>query len=310
MNLKEYFYILFFLFFVLFSSYGCDNGTKNQKKGKSSVKKKTKGTHRKKVVVGKNADNITHDKNENDRQDNKDAKTSRKSVKPPRFYPDVNQMKYDNKKDKSLKVDKTQSKPLSLKDSKKNIDKNIERNKNTSDTNKLPLDKTLPSNRSEVTKTKIKDTVLKEHGKNSIIEGGLQSSRKELKIKNDEEMSNPDLNKETKDETTNMKDKITDVTKEPSQAYTAAKKEKQPDEPKPKKIALDEKEKLIATGAIAKKKKTDYPTMDDVLSDWDTEKEKAGQTLAKDALTDNGQKPDNINVKQGITNQPDTQLQN
>ncbi|CEF68944.1 Hypothetical protein SRAE_2000359800 [Strongyloides ratti] len=306
MSIKEYFYILFFLFLVFLSSHGCNSGTKNQKKNKPSVKKKGKVYPKKKPIDGKINDKITNDKNDNDKTENKgDTKKSRKSVRPPRFYPDANQMRYDGKKEASLKIDKTQSKPSIIKDSGKILDNKGDRIKNPSDTNRIPLDKTLPSKKSEINRPKVKEVVVKEVGKYSIIDGGLQSSRKDNKNKNDEEMSSPDLNKETKDETTNLKEKMTENTKEPTQAGGTSKKGKKTDDPRPKKIELDEKEKLIATGAIAKKKKTDYPTMDDVLSDWDTEKEKAGQNLGKDPLSDNGKKNDSLKNNEEIAKEPE-----
>ena len=40
--------------------------------------------------------------------------------------------------------------------------------------------------------------------------------------------------------------------------------------PEPKKATLGDKEKLIASGAT--KKKTEYPTFDDVASDWEDSK--------------------------------------
>uniref|UniRef100_A0A0N5BXP4 G_PROTEIN_RECEP_F1_2 domain-containing protein n=1 Tax=Strongyloides papillosus TaxID=174720 RepID=A0A0N5BXP4_STREA len=261
---------------------------------KLSVKKKPKINQKKKTSAAKNSEPVANNNN-NTVTSNKDNKKSigRKSVKPPRFYPDANQMRFDGKKEASLKAEKTQSKTSPVeKNSGKAGDLKVEKVKTLSENKKVVLDKTLPSSKSVIKKAMVKNVIVKEpihnQGKNSLIEGGLQSSKRENK--NDEEMSSPDLNKETKDETTNARDKITDNTKEPSQAVVTAKKEKRHDDRKPKKIELDEKEKLIAAGAIAKKKKTDYPTMDDVLSDWDTEKEKSAQTGGKGAPAENGNK--------------------
>uniref|UniRef100_A0A0K0FZ02 Lipoprotein n=1 Tax=Strongyloides venezuelensis TaxID=75913 RepID=A0A0K0FZ02_STRVS len=309
MNIKEYFYILFFLFFIVFPSSGCSNGSKPNKREKLSVKKKPKINQKKKTSTAKKSEPVAN--NNNTVTSNKDNKKSigRKSVKPPRFYPDANQMRFDGKKEASLRAEKTQSKTSPVeKNSRKVDDVKVEKIKTLSENNKIVLDKTLPSSKSVIKKAMVKNVIVKDpihnQGKNSLIEGGLQSSKRENK--NDEEMSSPDLNKETKDETTNARDKITDNTKEPSQAVVMAKKEKRHDDRRPKKIELDEKEKLIAAGAIAKKKKTDYPTMDDVLSDWDTEKEKSAQTGGKGAPVENGNKL-NVGNKSDGESKPDNE---
>ncbi|EYB94673.1 hypothetical protein Y032_0168g165 [Ancylostoma ceylanicum] len=52
--------------------------------------------------------------------------------------------------------------------------------------------------------------------------------------------------------------------------------------PQPKVLKATQKEKQIAAGA--KRKSTDYPTMDEILSDWDENDEAANQLKKKASL--------------------------
>jgi len=58
---------------------------------------------------------------------------------------------------------------------------------------------------------------------------------------------------------------------------------------KPRVIPKNEKEEMIAKGQL-KKGKHDYPTMDDVVSDWDSEKDPKKDAKGKKKLTDTDKK--------------------
>uniref|UniRef100_A0AC34QFN4 Uncharacterized protein n=1 Tax=Panagrolaimus sp. JU765 TaxID=591449 RepID=A0AC34QFN4_9BILA len=70
-----------------------------------------------------------------------------------------------------------------------------------------------------------------------------------------------------------------------------SKKDKEtPEKPKPRQMPKDEKQKKIDAGA--KKGKGEYPTMDDVLSDWDSKKDK--KESKKETKRDSSTKSKNV----------------
>uniref|UniRef100_A0A0N4ZR57 Uncharacterized protein n=1 Tax=Parastrongyloides trichosuri TaxID=131310 RepID=A0A0N4ZR57_PARTI len=292
MIVLEYLYLFFITICIILTPYGCSMGGKTKGKDKGFKTKggsKQKSGFKRKETPNKTIKVVDSTVPSGEKKEEKkdDKKASRKSIKPPRFEASPQPVP-----EPELNVDKTQSdvvqamaKKEELKTArlkaptdKKIVSKSVKNNSKHCIKNGKK-DAKKESTKKDDKKDDNKDAD-KDEGKDSP-NAPIEKKSKDEKKGDEGEMSSPDLNKETKDETTNVKDKITDVTKEPSQAIIVVKKDKPKDEPKPKKIELDEKEKLIATGAIAKKKKTDYPTMDDVLSDWDTEKEKAAQTLGK-----------------------------